>query len=109
MNDAFAYNLSALPPGGVSCQHTAEGPRVNIPHAHKVHSPSGFDWGYGGSGPADLALNILALCCAWPDAKRLYQDFKHSVIARLAQSGGALITTERIGEWLDSRGGRETN
>ncbi len=23
------------------------------------HSPSGFEWGYGGSGPADLALNIL--------------------------------------------------
>jgi hypothetical protein len=23
------------------------------------HSPSGFAWGYGGSGPADLALNIL--------------------------------------------------
>ncbi len=23
------------------------------------HSPSGFSWGYGGSGPADLALAIL--------------------------------------------------
>ena len=23
------------------------------------HSPTGFEWGYGGSGPADLALNIL--------------------------------------------------
>lgn len=25
-----------------------------------VHSPDGFAWGYGGSGPADLALSILA-------------------------------------------------
>ena len=24
------------------------------------HSPTGFSWGYGGSGPADLALSILA-------------------------------------------------
>jgi hypothetical protein len=24
------------------------------------HSPTGFEWGYAGSGPADLALNILA-------------------------------------------------
>jgi hypothetical protein len=25
------------------------------------HSPTGFEWGYGGSGPAQLALAILAL------------------------------------------------
>lgn len=24
-----------------------------------VHSPDGFEWGYGGSGPADLALSIV--------------------------------------------------
>jgi hypothetical protein len=24
------------------------------------HSPAGFDWGYGGSGPAQLALAMLA-------------------------------------------------
>ena len=24
------------------------------------HSPTGFEWGYGGSGPAQLALAILA-------------------------------------------------
>jgi hypothetical protein len=25
-----------------------------------IHSPDGFEWGYNGSGPADLALSILA-------------------------------------------------
>ena len=31
------------------------------PLRHVVHhSPDGFNWGYGGSGPADLALSILA-------------------------------------------------
>jgi hypothetical protein len=30
------------------------------PLRHMVlHSPSGFAWGYGGSGPADLALSLL--------------------------------------------------
>src|SRR3990167_8955216 len=24
-----------------------------------LHSPTGFEWSYGGSGPADLALSIL--------------------------------------------------
>jgi hypothetical protein len=39
------------PDGTVTC---------SIPQAHKHHSPTGFEIGYGGSGPADLALNILA-------------------------------------------------
>lgn len=33
-------------------------PRDNI----RNHSPDGFEWGYGGSGPAQLALAILADC-----------------------------------------------
>ena len=31
------------------------------PLPHVVHhSPTGFEWGYGGSGPSDLALSILS-------------------------------------------------
>ena len=30
-----------------------------LPHV-VFHSPTGFSWGYGGSGPADLSLSILA-------------------------------------------------
>src|SRR5687767_7716662 len=47
----------------IVCERTGPGPggiRVNIPQAHTHHSPTGFEWGYGGSGPADLALNIAA-------------------------------------------------
>ena len=32
---------------------------TNVPHLVVHHSPTGYEWGYGGSGPADLALNIL--------------------------------------------------
>src|SRR5579862_9119212 len=34
-------------------------PVTNVPWSVVSHRPSGFEWGYGGSGPADLALNIL--------------------------------------------------
>lgn len=48
------------------------------------HSPTGFEWGYTGSGPAQLALAILADYLG-NDHKALsyYQDFKIRVIARL--------------------------
>lgn len=48
------------------------------------HSPTGFEWGYGGSGPAQLALAILA--DALGDDKlavRLHQLFKWRIVARL--------------------------
>jgi len=32
--------------------------RTNVPHLVVHHSPSGFEFGYAGSGPADLALNV---------------------------------------------------
>lgn len=31
---------------------------TNVPHYAVQHSPTGYEWGYGGSGPADLALNL---------------------------------------------------
>jgi hypothetical protein len=50
------------------------------------HSPTGFEWGYGGSGPAQLALAILAdALCDDRRAARLHQAFKWKVIARLDQ------------------------
>jgi len=32
---------------------------TNVPHLCIDHSPTGYEWGYEGSGPADLALNIV--------------------------------------------------
>ena len=49
------------------------------------HSPDGFEWGYQGSGPAQLAL---AICCDHLNddqrALRVYQDVKWELIANLA-------------------------
>lgn len=44
------------------------------------HSPDGFNWGYGGSGPAQLALAIVLKLTGKPDG---YQRFKWQVIARI--------------------------
>jgi hypothetical protein len=45
------------------------------------HSPDGFNWGYGGSGPAQLALAILLEYMPAEDAQKYYQDFKFKVVA----------------------------
>lgn len=71
--------------GPGSAQVTVNGrpldPRMDV----RNHSPDGFEWGYGGSGPAQLALAIL--CDLIGDSKAveggLYQRFKFKVIAGL--------------------------
>jgi|SRR5262245_35616596 len=59
------------------------------------HSPSGFEWGYGGSGPSQLALAILA-DTLHDDAKalRLHQRFKWRVIAKLSRERWQLKQSE---------------
>jgi len=55
------------------------------------HSPTGFEWGYEGSGPAQLALAILAdLLVDDREAVRLHQKFKQDVIAKLPKPGWQL-------------------
>jgi len=63
------------------------------------HSPTGFEWGYGGSGPAQLALAILAhhyrndtLPPGGQTAIRLYQRFKQIAVANFPQEGFEIDT-----------------
>jgi len=46
------------------------------------YSPDGFAWGYGGSGPAQLALAI----CLEIGCKGHCQNFKWEIISKLPQS-----------------------
>ena len=62
------------------------------------HSPNGFAWGYGGSGPAQLALAILLNFCDEKTAIRLYQEFKWEVVARLPETFG--ISSELVKDWI---------
>lgn len=45
------------------------------------HSPTGFEWGYHGSGPAQLALAICCFMLGQERAERVYEDFKSKLIA----------------------------
>ncbi len=92
---------------------------TNIPQKVIHHSPTGFEWGYGGSGPADLSLNILELlipagsdgeepvkcfrgeCSA--TAWRLHQDFKRRFIAAVPREGMTIEGVDIV-EWLVKRG-----
>lgn len=59
-----------------------KGQTRTLPHRLDLrsHSPTGFAWGYLGSGPAQLALAIL--CDVYDDETALahYQRFKEVVI-----------------------------
>lgn len=67
------------------------------------HSPDGAEWGYGGSGPAQLSLALLADVVGDYDAEELYQRFKREVVARFPHEGFA-ITAEAIEEWARLHG-----
>lgn len=72
-------------------------PRLDL----RRHSPDGFNWGYGGSGPAQLALAVLAdqLPDCPDDARQLYQHFKAACVARITADAWAL-TAAQVSEWL---------
>jgi hypothetical protein len=62
-------------------RNAATGVRTNVPHTIKKHSPTGFNFGYGGSGPADFALNTLIMFTDIETAGKMYQTFKFEYIA----------------------------
>jgi hypothetical protein len=55
------------------------------------HSPDGYNWGYGGSGPAQLALAIMLKLTGKAEG---YQDFKFKIIADLPMDQDFSITFE---------------
>lgn len=74
-------------------------PYVNVYHKVVDHSPTGFEWGYGGSGPAELALNILMQFVPKAEAYQLHQEFKQSFIST-APHEGARIPRAIIAAWI---------
>lgn len=75
----------------------------NVCHVVR-HSPTGIEWGYGGSGPADLALSVLRRFTDPDTAERLHQRFKEDVIATVPHEGG-LIRAALVISWLYAHGG----
>lgn len=67
-----------------------DGERLDPGPSQKVHnhSPDGFSWGYGGSGPSQLALAIMLKLTGKPNG---YQKFKWDVIAKIPQGAFSII------------------
>ena len=61
------------------------------------HSPTGFAWGYSGSGPAQLALAILAdwFGCDYA-ARALHQRFKAAAIASIGENHWSLTDQDLV-------------
>ena len=65
------------------------------------HSPDGFSWGYGGSGPAQLALALLLEATNENEAVKSYQSFKFDIISAIAINGDFEMPAEQIYEYLE--------
>jgi len=72
-------------------RNTPPGMETVKPLRHIVrHSPTGFEWGYLGSGPSDLAYSILADYAGKDVADSLAVRFKEEVVARLPHAAWML-------------------
>lgn len=118
----YAYFLPAsevVEAGGANVMvRRPSGITVRLKH-YEIHSPDGFQYGYGGSGPADLALAILAHALGERPTRRAYQaqgmegeprlyclqryhEFKWQVIAKLPKDEPFEIAGSFVQEWLES-------
>jgi hypothetical protein len=79
---------------------------ADVPHEYR-HSWT-IEWGYAGSGPADLAYSILVYFYGPSVAEALYQRFKEDVIARIPRDAHSFILpAEAIRSWVESMVSRE--
>lgn len=78
-------------------------PPAQITAGEFRHSPDGFQWGYLGSGPAELARAILVCVVGRTDDRvrhpRCYQAFKAEVVGRIRKDEFELDFKE-IREWF---------
>ena len=92
--DIFGYAFVVAGDG----RSTPLDPRLDL----RNHSPTGFAWGYAGSGPAQFALAIL--CHALGDdarALRLYQRFKAAAIQPFSQHDRFEMSAARVREIVE--------
>lgn len=76
----------------------ASGAIYPLPHLMR-HSPDGFEYGYGGSGPSDLARSIVGDLLGEKDPKpALYRPVMIEIISQLHGSGPFFIHEDSIRE-----------
>jgi hypothetical protein len=81
------------------CVVTYNGARLSPRLGVRNHSPDGFEWGYHGSGPAQLALAILCKAAGESTARQLYQEFKRKVVG-LIRADEWVMSVDVVREWV---------
>lgn len=67
----------------------------------RSHSPCGFAWGYGGSGPGQLALALLLHFSNDEEfSLRFYQTFKWDVVSKIHYNFE--LDESRVTDWIES-------
>ena len=102
------------------CRRDEQGVSTNVPHLAVWHSPTGYEFGYGGSGPADLALNVVEFTLRhigfkgettndiwggqtiFSQTATMHQDFKWQFIDLIPREGGE-VPFATIQEWVKDR------
>jgi len=79
----------------------AKYPTQKLLKHHQIHSPDGFEWGYAGNGPADLAHAILTdyLGTQPPDLIRF--AFRDQIVAGLPHDR-FLLRQDQIEVWMQT-------
>lgn len=71
---------------------------LNPRHDLANHSPDGFEWGYLGSGPAQLALALCADVLGTDAAAlKVYQDVKQRLVSRIVGDTFRLTEDQVVG------------
>lgn len=106
------YSMSRVSGGGATREaaaHILEGPGkagylLNPRFDLCNHSPTGFEWGYGGSGPAQLALAILADALDSDRlAVRLHQQFKFAWVSPWGEDLWWMVSQLHVACWALER------
>lgn len=71
----------------------------------RFHSPAGYGWGYLGSGPAQLAQDLIRGACGIEPAPVLYQQFKEQQIAWLPREEPWELGVGFIQTWVNAHRG----
>lgn len=91
---AKRYVMRRLPGGrALAVVIGRDGVERSLRHVMR-HSPTGFEWGYGGSGPADLALSICVDLLEGDVPPLVYQDVKWRLLEKMPKAGGELHEDE---------------
>jgi hypothetical protein len=93
---------SGAPPYCVNVQY-GNGSKRPLPMRKDIyHHSNEFCWGYGGSGPGQLAMALLIHALRdVKKAKRLYQQFKWRYVARLEEGAPWEISRDEIRRIVD--------